>query len=84
MYFILKSAFCLAVAFLMLPEHDAGRVRSEVTRTVSQDRFVRAAVDRSTLAAQQIAAEAPGLCLANSGECIEATKQIVRGAVSRW
>jgi hypothetical protein len=83
MYFILKSAFCLTVAFLMLPERDAGRMKDEV-RAVSQDRFVRAAVERSALAAQQIATEAPGLCLANSGECIEATKQIVRGALSRW
>ncbi|MDP2357118.1 MAG: hypothetical protein Q8M31_13800 [Beijerinckiaceae bacterium] len=84
MSFILKSAFCLAMVFLLLPEGEANRVKSEVARAVAQDKMVRSAMDRTTLAAERAMSDAERMCLKNSDECLGIAKQMVKNATDRF
>lgn len=84
MFFILKSAFCLAIVFLLLPDGHSDRIMGEVSRAMAQDEIVKAAVERTNLATRHVAAEAPRLCIENSGQCVEAAKQFVQNAAGRW
>jgi len=81
MFFILKSAFYLTVVFIIcLPSADADRVRTEVTRTVMEDKIVMAAVGRTNLATRHAMADAQKYCITNGNECAAAAKHIVTGA----
>lgn len=84
MYFIIKSAFCLALVFFMLPEDDANRVQGEVTRAVTQDKMVKATIERTNLATQKAISEAERMCVKNHEECIDIAKQVVKNATNRW
>ena len=84
MFFVLKVASCLAIVFLMLPDEDANRITGEVTRAIAQDKTVKAAIERTNLAAQHATADVQKMCLKNSDECIDAAMQVVRSATGRW
>jgi hypothetical protein len=84
MSFILKSAFCLTMVFLLLPEVEANRVKGEVNRAIAQDKIVRSAMDRTTLAAEKAMSEAERMCLKNSDECIEIAKRVVKSATDSF
>ncbi|MFN3889005.1 MAG: hypothetical protein ACK4MV_01315 [Beijerinckiaceae bacterium] len=83
-WFIFKCAFCLGVVFLMLPDEDASRVASEVSRAIAQDKIVQAAVERTNLAVQKAAHESQKLCVTNAGECLEAARRLTGGQTLRW
>lgn len=84
MYFILKSAVCLLIAFLMLPNAETHRLMSDVSRAVNDDTIVNAAVERTNLATRHVMAGAPRYCVANSSGCVAAAKQIVKDATEGW
>ncbi len=84
MFFLFKVALSLAVVFLILPEKEAERVTHEMKRAAHQDKAVRAAVDRTTLATHHAIKDAQKLCGATTEECLDTAKQLVKAATDRW
>jgi hypothetical protein len=84
MYFLVKVALALAIVFMILPEKEADRVSAELKHAVAQDKTVRAAVDRTHLAAQHAVRDAQRLCGPAMDECVDNAKQAVRDAANRW
>jgi hypothetical protein len=84
MSFILKSAFCLAMVFLLLPEAEADRVKHEVARAMAQDKTLQAAKERTALVADKAMRDAEQMCLKNRDECLDTAKRIVRSATSSF
>lgn len=84
MSFILKSVFYLTMVFLLLPEADITKIKSEMTRAVSQNTIVRSAMARTTFATEKAMSDAELMCLKNSDECLEIAKRMVKSATDRF
>lgn len=82
MYFIAKCAFCLALILLLLPDEQSDQAARELTKAVYQDGLVKGAVERTKVAAEHVATEAPK-CMRNHDECLDTAKRFVKGATGR-
>ncbi len=84
MAFILKSVFCLTMVFLLLPEAEANRVKSDVTRAIAQDRTMQVIKDRTAIVADKAMRDAERMCVKNSDQCLDTAKRIVRSATNSF
>lgn len=84
MSFILKSVFCLTMVFLLLPEAEANRVKTDVARAIAQDRTMQAAREHTALVADKAIRDAERMCIKNRDECLDTAKQLVRSAANRF
>lgn len=82
MSFLIKSAFWLCLMFLVLPQSEADRVKTEINAAIAQDTVVRAAADRTQKALNLVVTEAQRLCDAQPRTCLETASNAVKGAAS--
>jgi hypothetical protein len=68
--------------FLVLPQSEADRVKSEINTAVAQDKVVRAVGDRTQQALNLVATEAQRLCEGQPRTCLETASGAIRGAIS--
>ena len=83
MSFLLKSAFWLALVFLVLPQNEAERVKSEINTAIAQDTVVRSAVGRTQQALNLVATEAQRLCEGQTRSCLETASGAVKSAMAQ-
>lgn len=79
MSFLIKSAIWLGLVFLVLPQSESDRVKSELN-SVAQEKMVRSAVDRTSQAIALVATEAHRVCEGQARACVETASTLVKSA----